>query len=185
MTVTARRKRARAGSSAGSGPDAAARLQGARYTPLLSGCCALGACALALLGGSSAGALADSQGEQPKAPATASVEQCIVSASQVSRSATFAGEMTAVPGTERMQMSVQLLERLPADAGFHAVDAPGVSVWRSSAPGVQSYKYLRRVTNLAAPASYRAAIRFRWLDAKGRPIDSVELRTHRCEQPAP
>ena len=38
---------------------------------------------------------------------------------------------------------------------LHSVTGPGVGVWRCSAPGVKSYRYLRQVTNLAAPASYR------------------------------
>jgi hypothetical protein len=58
-------------------------------------------------------------------------------------------------------------------------------VWRSSAPGVKVYKYLKQVTNLSAPAFYRAAVRFRWLNAKGRLIFATELHTPRCEQPAP
>jgi hypothetical protein len=118
----------------------------------------------------------------PKPPASATLEQCMSSATADQRSATFAGEMTAVPGTQRMQMSVQVLERLPGDVSYHLVDAPDLGVWRSSAPGVQSYKYLRQVTNLAAPAFYRANIRFRWL-AHGRTIDALELHTRRCDQP--
>ena len=55
-------------------------------------------------------------------------------------------------------------------------------MWRSSAPGVKSYRYLKQVTNLAAPASYRGAVRFRWLNAHGRQIAFAELRTRPCEQ---
>jgi hypothetical protein len=120
----------------------------------------------------------------PKPVASASLEQCETADSQDARSATFAAEMTAVAGTERMQISIGILERLPGEPTYHPVDAPGLDAWRSSQAGVQSYKYLRQVTNLAAPASYRAAIRFRWLGPKGRLIQTLELRTHRCEQPA-
>jgi hypothetical protein len=40
------------------------------------------------------------------------------------------------------------------------------------------------VTNLTAPASYRAAVRFRWLNPRGRLIKALELRTATCAQPA-
>ena len=128
----------------------------------------------------------ESQSVQPpssKQQASATLEQCETAASEDARSATFAGEMTAVAGTERMQISIGILERLPGEATYHAVEDHDLSAWRSSEPGVQSYKYVRQVTNLTAPASYRAAIRFRWLGAKGRPIEALELRTRRCEQP--
>ena len=118
-----------------------------------------------------------------KTPASATLEQCQTAVNADQRSATFAGEMSAVPGTQRMQMSVQVLERLPGDVNYHVVDAPGLGVWRSSAPGVQSYKYLRQVTNLAAPAFYRAIIRFRWLGGHGRMLQALALHTRRCEEP--
>ena len=66
---------------------------------------------------------------------------------------------------------------------FHTVTAPGLGVWRGSAAGVKTYTYIQQVTNLSAPASYRGAVRFRWLNAKGRVIKQQELRTPRCEQP--
>ncbi len=117
-----------------------------------------------------------------KPPAIATLEQCQTAVNPDQRSATFAGEMSAVPGTQRMQMSVQVLERLPGDDAYHVVDAPGLGVWRSSAPGVQSYKYLRQITNLAAPAFYRANIRFRWLGGHGRMLQALELHTRHCDE---
>ena len=50
-------------------------------------------------------------------------------------------------------------------------------------PGVKIYKYLKQVTNLAAPASYRAAVRFRWLNAKGRADQERRTAHADCEQP--
>jgi hypothetical protein len=116
-------------------------------------------------------------------PASATLEQCEISGTQEQRSATFAGEMTAVAGTERMQMSVQVLERMTGESAYRVIDAPGLGMWRSSAPGVQSFKYLHQVSNLAGPAFYRASIRFRWLGAHGRTLMALELQTRRCEQP--
>lgn len=119
----------------------------------------------------------------PKLPGSATLEQCTTSTEQAERSATFAGEMTAIPGTAKMEMRIDVLERLPHEAEYHAVVAPSLGGWRMAAPGVKSYRYLRQVTNLSAPASYRGEIRFRWLNAKGKLIKALELRTPRCLQP--
>ncbi len=115
---------------------------------------------------------------------SATLEQCVTAEAEAERSATFAGEMTAITGSVRMEMRIDVLERLPEEAFFHTVSAPGLGVWRASVPGVKVYKNLNRVTDLSAPASYRAAVRFRWLNAKGRLMKAEELRTPICEQPA-
>jgi hypothetical protein len=49
---------------------------------------------------------------------------------------------------------------------------------------VKIYKYVKQVTNLGAPAAYRAVVRFRWLGEKGRALKHAELHTPRCQQPA-
>jgi hypothetical protein len=122
---------------------------------------------------------------QSKLTVSATLEQCLTSEEQDERSATFAGEMTAIAGTAKMEMRIDVLERTPEEGLYRTVSAPGLGVWRSSAPGVKIYKYLKQVTNLTGPAFYRAAVRFRWLNAKGRLIATTELHTRRCEQPAP
>jgi hypothetical protein len=120
-------------------------------------------------------------GRQPLASAT--LEQCVTGSEETERAVTFAGEMTAIPGSARLEMRIDVLERLPAQTAFHAVNAPGLGVWRSSAPGVKVYRYLKQVTNLAAPAYYRGAVRFRWLSSKGRLMRAVELITPKCHEP--
>jgi hypothetical protein len=119
-----------------------------------------------------------------KLPASATLQQCVNSSEQTQRSATFAGEMTAVKGASKMEMRIDVLERMPREVLFHAVSSPGLGVWRIAAPGVKTYRYLKEVTNLSAPAFYRAAVHFRWLNAKGKLIRATELRTPRCQQPA-
>lgn len=114
---------------------------------------------------------------------SATLEQCVTSTEQAERAATFAGEMASIPGSSKMEMRIDVLERMPREMVFHMVSAPGLGVWRTAAPGVKSYRYLKEVTNLAAPAFYRAAVRFRWFNAKGRLIKAAELRTPRCSQP--
>jgi hypothetical protein len=115
---------------------------------------------------------------------SAKLEQCVTSVVQAERSATFAGEMTAIADTAHMAMRVDVQERLPGEALFHTLSAPGLGVWRSSDPKVKVYKYLKQVTNLSAPAVYRGLVRFRWLNSKGHVIKHAEHLTTRCAQPA-
>jgi hypothetical protein len=109
----------------------------------------------------------------------------VTSVVQAERAATFAGEMAAIPGTLRMAMRIDVQERMPEDLSFHTVSAPGLGVWRVSDAKVKIYKYLKEVTNLSAPATYRAFVRFRWLGQKGHVLKRAERVTARCMQPAP
>jgi hypothetical protein len=128
---------------------------------------------------------ASSAPSSPQQGLSATLEQCQTALAQSERSATFAGEMSSIPGTVRMQMRIDVDERMPEQARFRIVRAPGLGVWRSSAAGVKAYKYLKQVTNLSAPAYYRADVSFRWLDADGRSIRDAERHTPACYQPAP
>jgi hypothetical protein len=124
-----------------------------------------------------------SRGSTPVAAAT--LEQCVTALAQSERSATFSGEMTAIPRSARLAMRIDIQERMPGEALFHTISAPGLGVWRESDAGVRTYRYLKQVTNLSAPALYRAAVRFRWLNAEGRAIKREERRTTSCMQSAP
>jgi len=115
---------------------------------------------------------------------SATLVQCVTSANQAERAATFAGEMASIAGAAKLEMRIDLLERTPHEVAYHAVTAPGLDVWRTAAPGVKTYRYLKEVTNLSAPASYRAAVHFRWLNAKGKLMRADELRTPRCLEAA-
>jgi hypothetical protein len=116
--------------------------------------------------------------------AAATVEQCVTTGEQTDRSATFSAEMTAIAGTARMAMRIEVQERLPGEELFHTVSAPGLGVWRGSAPGVKIYQYVKQVTNLSFPANYRALVRFHWLNDKGYVIKRAERHTLQCVQPA-
>jgi hypothetical protein len=116
---------------------------------------------------------------------TATLEQCVTSAVPTERSATFTGEMTSIPGAAKMSMRIDVEERVPGEAEFHLVSASGLGVWRPADPKVKVYKYLRQVTNLTSPASYRGLVRFRWINAKGHVMKRAERLTTRCLQPAP
>jgi hypothetical protein len=152
--------------------------------------CSLGA-SIAGAAGTDTGTGQATQGEgtQTKANPSATLAECLSVGAQAERAATFEGEMAAIPGTVRMEMRISVLERLPRELAFHMVTAPGLGVWRKSAPGVKTYTYLKQVTNLTAPAIYRGEVQFRWMNDKGRPIKVALLLTNRCKQssetPAP
>ncbi|HEV2998357.1 MAG TPA: hypothetical protein VGX16_04570 [Solirubrobacteraceae bacterium] len=114
--------------------------------------------------------------------ASAAVDECLTSGEQGRRAATFSAQMVALPGTQRMTMRIDVQVRTPTEP-FHAVLAPGLEVWRRSSPGVNVFKYLSQVTNLSAPASYRAFVRFRWLGPKGRLLRRAQRMTTSCVQP--
>lgn len=125
--------------------------------------------------------LADTGGAQD----SASLVQCLTAGEPSERAATFAGEMTAIGGTARMSMRVQLLEWMEGETGYHVVAAPGLGVWRTADPGVSVFKYVKQITDLSAPAAYRGLISFRWQGPHGRTIKHEQRRTSRCLQPAP
>lgn len=145
------------------------------------------ACSLTLLSAAQARAQAGAQNGQTGAPVTAptvsaTLDECVTASVQAERSVTFAGEMTAIPGTARMAMRFDVEQRASGEAAFHAVTAPGLGVWRASDAKVKTYRYLKQVTNLASPAVYRALVRFRWLSARGHVIKRTERLTPRCAQ---
>jgi hypothetical protein len=116
---------------------------------------------------------------------SASLVQCLTTGEQPERAATFAGEMTAIAGTTRMAMRIELLERMPGQTSYRIVSAPGLGMWRASDPGVGVYKYVKQVTNLTAPADYKGLVTFRWQGPRGRTLKREERRTRKCSQPAP
>jgi hypothetical protein len=151
-----------------------------RLTPALTAC--LAAAALAAPAGASARPAAD------KAPALAArLVACTTGGDDASRAAVFSGAMPAATGTRRMLMRFVLLQRLGADAGapFRRLSVPGWGRWERSDPGRRGFVFTKRIEALMAPAAYRAAITFRWLDAKGRTQRTTTRRTAPCEQPDP
>lgn len=152
------------------------------------GCALLGASAALFFGSAVALAHGRERNVPVGAPSVASgysatLEQCLTSATGADRSATFVGEMTAMPGTVRMSIRVELQQRLEGDPAFHTLVAPGLGMWRGSESGVKIYKYVKQITNLAAPASYRAIVRFKWIGDGGRLLRRAVLHTSICEQP--
>jgi CARDB len=124
------------------------------------------------------------------APATASEStarvallSCSTGLSAGERTAVYQGRMRRVSGTRKMQMRFALQWRQSGAKRWSAIKAPGLGTWVSANPGVKSYTFTKRIENLAAPASYRVVVRFRWLDARGHTIDSDSIVARPCRQP--
>jgi hypothetical protein len=150
--------------------------------------CVLASLSLTAAAGASAGRPQELQLRTPDdgtAPiALAALAQCVTAVVQSERSATFSGEMTTIPGSSRMEIRTEILWHRPGGAQFQLVSAPGLGGWHEADAGVTSYTYLKQVTNLSAPAIYRAKVDFRWLNARGRTIKHMDLGTRSCVQPA-
>ena len=118
------------------------------------------------------------------APGTASaaLRACRVAVDQASRSATFAAEMTATSGSSRLELRMQLLSRPGPHVRFTAVDGPGLGIWQRALPGRTEFIYVKQVTNLPAPAQYRADVSFRWIDAGGAVVRRAHRRSGICTQ---
>jgi hypothetical protein len=114
---------------------------------------------------------------------SATVEQCVTAATQAGRSVTFAGQMETVAGAHAMAIQIVVQERLPAEEGFHALTTGGLSGWQHSEAGVSIYKVRQAVTDLPAPATFRAIVHYRWLDERGKVIRRETRRTPICRQP--
>ena len=122
-------------------------------------------------------------GTTSPAPAlSATVEQCVTAAAQADRSVTFTGQMETVPGAHRMAMEITVLERAPDEASFHTLTAAGPPTWERSEAGVRVYKYVRQVTDLPAPAAFRAVVEYRWMNERGQVIRHDIRRTTVCRE---
>jgi hypothetical protein len=96
----------------------------------------------------------------------------------------FAGTMRSLRGgQDRMDMRFDLFRRARGGFVFKRVAASGLGVWNRANPGVGRFKFRQKVENLSAPASYRAVVSFRWIDAAGRVFAHAQRVTPACPQP--
>ncbi len=119
----------------------------------------------------------------PAPVVSANVEQCVAATVQSGRSVTFTGQMETLPGAHRMAMEIVVQEHLPGEVGFHTLAAAGPATWQRSEVGLKIYRYVRQVTDLPAPAAFRALVQYRWLDERGHVLRSTARRTPICHEP--
>jgi hypothetical protein len=83
-----------------------------------------------------------------------------------------------------MEMRFLLLQQRPGEP-YVPVALPKWGRWVRSQTGVPRFSFERRIEQLAAPASYRALITFRWRSAAGRVLRTAQRRSMPCAQPDP
>jgi len=130
--------------------------------------------------GSAATPAAATAGASPSA--TVKVTGCTEGLDLAQRSVTFEGRMRPIAGTVTMGLRFVLQAQTPGDPRWRHVTADGFDRWLPSAPGVRRYTYAKTVRSLLAPASYRATVRFRWLDADGQVLDQDDAVSTVCSQ---
>ncbi len=132
---------------------------------------------------SGAGTGTTGTGTDTGAPAlSAGVEQCVTAPTQAGRSVTFTGQMETVTGAHKMAIEIEVQEHTAEEEGFHTLTTAGLGSWQRSEAGVKIYKVRQAVTDLPAPAVFRAIVRYRWLNEKGQVIRRDERRTPICKQ---
>ena len=134
-----------------------------------------GLAALALLG---AGAVALAQ----TPPLAAKLAACESGSAPEDRFAVFSGAMPR-EGAAVMEMRFDLYERVGGGA-WERVALPNWGSWeRTTRRDVPGFIFTKRVEQLAAPAAFRARVRFRWSDAKGRVMQTATRTSRSCRQP--
>ena len=118
------------------------------------------------------------------APAAVKVLECTPALEPGARTATFEARIRDTEGdADRLQVRFALQTRTLGELGYRKVVAPGFGVWLTSDHGVDRYAYAKTVVNLAAPATYRMVVRFRWLDAAGETLRTAKRTSAACRQP--
>ena len=116
---------------------------------------------------------------QAAAPASVELTACIPR----DRAAEFEARMGQVDDAAKLKMRFTLQARKPGKKAYRRVAAPGFSDWTTADPGTSRYVFTRRVEGLIGPARYRAMVRFKWLDARGKTILSARRYSKVCRQP--
>jgi hypothetical protein len=98
------------------------------------------------------------------------------------RTAAFEARMDQVSGAVRMKLRYSLEARKPGRL-WRRVASPELGGWRTAAAETTRFISERRVTQLVGPSSYRALVRFRWLDADGDVVARARARSRSCWQP--
>jgi hypothetical protein len=116
---------------------------------------------------------------QAAAPASVELTACVPR----DRAAEFEARMGKVEDAVKLRMRFTLQARKAGKKAYRRVAAPGFSGWTTADPGTSRYVFTRRVEGLIGPARYRALVRFKWLDARGKTILSARRHSKACRQP--
>jgi hypothetical protein len=105
------------------------------------------------------------------------------------RAVSIQAVMRPLSGTNKMQMRFQLMRQTRPGARFKLVRGRLLGSWVTpddptlgQRPG-DVWIVNHPVVNLAAPATYRFRVSFRWLDAHGKQLGSADQTSATCYQP--
>jgi hypothetical protein len=118
---------------------------------------------------------------QERPPLQARLVSCATGTTTATRTATFTASMPAIPGTTRMWIRFDLLQRAPGEDEYSVVRVPAWGRWERSRADRTAFIYTKKVQGLRA-GSYRARVRFRWY-GDGRLLRSRTRTTRTCRQP--
>ena len=98
----------------------------------------------------------------------------------------FVASMPALPGTapgSRMAMRFELQQQGEGRPWLPVVGIPSFDRWEQSQPSRPGFVVTKKVKGLALGGTYRAVVRFRWLDPKGVVVKTARRVTAVCAQP--
>ena len=101
------------------------------------------------------------------------------------RAATFYARMESAPGAAKMQIRIQLLERLGRGNSWDKLDVPALRQWHTSQAGVKRFGWKQTVDALRIGGAYKARVQYRWLTATGAVLASATRETNVCHGPLP
>jgi hypothetical protein len=137
---------------------------------------------LALLAALTALAAPAAASAAPTSSTDAGIDACVAAGSGTPGSVQFRSRMSALPRTQLMWVRFDLQARMPGETRYRTVSTKD-NGWIKSNAGVDEFIWHKLFQGLSAPGDYRARVRFRWLDAGGKVVDSASRRTAVCSQP--
>lgn len=121
------------------------------------------------------------------APLAAKLKQCVAS-DVLGHVAVFTASMPALAiagkaPAARMAMRFELQQGGGERVWLPVLGVPSFGTWELSEAGRPGYIVTKRVTGLQVGGAYRAVVRYRWLNAKGRVLRTAKRITASCRQP--
>ena len=120
------------------------------------------------------------QSSAKKPPLAAKLEACTADGY-----ATFMASMPATGPRGRMEIRFELQQRgVDGRRGWTTLAGiPSFGVWDGADPGVPGFIVRKRVGGLAPGGVYRAVVKYRWRNPRGRVVRGARRITASCRQP--
>ena len=105
----------------------------------------------------------------------------LVSCTPEEHEAVYQARMATITGADSMAVRFSLLSQVPGKAEVR-VRVPALTKWRKSKSGVGTFAWKQELLNLAAGATYRVSVDFRWLSVDGEVLRRTRVRAAPCRQ---